>query len=243
MNLDSVRVLMSNELTGSQKKYFIVDTKKTLRDFLVGKTIVEYPTFIVTLEEFLDRYPLISKEDEDALTQQMHDRRLSKFCPRKVFTKKTSENSEKKDAAEGTIDLVPHDDESTVKAPSSDANEILQKEEIENLLVEQMDVTGESRTPELRQINTNLGETSEVIDQTFSTPTECKEVIDASEQLKFNQSKASLVNESEEISEPIQAVERSEFVVTEENNAFTGSQPQVVAVSNESDEKGDIMSA
>ncbi|XP_075256704.1 box C/D snoRNA protein 1-like [Convolutriloba macropyga] len=79
MNLSKVRVLMSNELTGSQKRYFVVDTSKTLSDFLIGKTIVEYPTFIVTLEQFLNRYKLISKEEEDALNNEMRERRLNRF--------------------------------------------------------------------------------------------------------------------------------------------------------------------
>ena len=70
---------MSNELTGSQKRYFVVDTSKTLSDFLLGKTIVEYPTFIVTLEQFLNRYKLISKEEEDALNNEMRERRLNRF--------------------------------------------------------------------------------------------------------------------------------------------------------------------
>ncbi|XP_063729419.1 box C/D snoRNA protein 1-like [Symsagittifera roscoffensis] len=79
MNLDQIRVVMSNELVGSQKRYFVVDTSKTLGDFLVGKTIVEYPTFIVTLQPFLNRYKLIPKEEEDALTLEMRERRLNKF--------------------------------------------------------------------------------------------------------------------------------------------------------------------
>ena len=79
MNLDQIRVVMSNELVGSQKRYFVVDTSKTLGDFLVGKTIVEYPNFIVTLQPFLNRYKLIPKEEEDALTLEMRERRLNKF--------------------------------------------------------------------------------------------------------------------------------------------------------------------
>jgi len=79
MNMNDVRVLMSNELTGSQKRFFIVDTSKTISEFLLGKTIVEYPTFIVTLERFLNRYKLISQEEETQLANEMRERRLNRF--------------------------------------------------------------------------------------------------------------------------------------------------------------------
>ena len=79
MNLEKIRVLMPNELTGSQKRYYTVDTTKTLQEFLLGKTVVEYPTFIVTLESFLDRYKLILEDEQNKMGQVMRERRLNHF--------------------------------------------------------------------------------------------------------------------------------------------------------------------
>ena len=165
VNLNSVCVLMANEFTGSQKKYYNVNTKKTLRDFLLGKTIVEYPSFVVTLEEFLGRYQLISEAEETELAALMHERRLSKFCLLKSNSNdRTAKSNGQAKGEEDSRHSKEQNCESNAKGACNGTPENRQSNEKmdSNLEDQQMDVTGHNK------IGQELKQSSHVNDELFS---------------------------------------------------------------------------
>ena len=53
--------------------YFILDKEKTLRENLIGKTIVEFPTLVVVLSNLLCKYLDNSNSDQSSGRYQLTD--------------------------------------------------------------------------------------------------------------------------------------------------------------------------
>jgi len=103
VHIDQVRVLMANDLFGDQKRYYLVDPELTLSEFLLGKTIVEYPSFVVTLEPFLERYKIISKEEENQLREEMREKRLNRFFTGEKRQPNAPDENESLDSTVGSM--------------------------------------------------------------------------------------------------------------------------------------------